>query len=306
MNSLLGQMNNNPQFGGYYFFASNDKAVSVWNIYFHRGGVFRSDTDILKILAGVFRHLSNDYNAGIVEHVLQSLETGNGIDEACLDDSSSGQLRRLHPLISENRQNSVKDLYHSDGPFYFKYLREFDDNFVRVLTDYREASAVKTSSVLDIGTGLGILPYMYLQNGHSVKTLDIADVPKEFGLVRAILGLQDHTEFTIVKYEAMVRFDVRFDIITCSQICFNNYADDDCWRSDEWRFFLKDLHDNLLTEDGFVWLGFNHFNQEVDGRILELRYQDIHDLFEPYMDPDATYKAARLHKSDIADLLQLH
>lgn len=303
VNVLMRHMNTNSDFYGYYFFGNNEKLVNIWNTYFCRRGAFRSDEDVLKILMAIFQNLSNDLNARRVQQLLDAMSSGFAGDDQFDFGISSEYIQEMRPLFPEESRYKMRELYSAEEHDYSKYLRELDSHIVRVLVDYREVSSTKTSHVLDIGTGLGLLPYVYQTNGHIVDTIDMPGVHSDFCEARKILGLENHTEFRIEKYKKLIKLGKKFDIITCGQICFNDFGTAEPWHAEEWKFFLKDLYENHLTDDGFVWLGFNHGNREVDGVVLELTHKDVHNLFDPFIDQKKKFKAARLQMNDIASVL---
>ena len=71
------------------------------------------------------------------------------------------------------------------------------------------------------------------------------------------------------------------------------------WNSNDWRYFLRDLHENTLTKEGYVWLSFNYENIQKENKFYELGLEDVHDLFEPFFDSDRSWLNAKLTKNDI-------
>ena len=45
--------------------------------------------------------------------------------------------------------------------------------------------------------------------------------------------------------------------IQCYMICFNNHSKPDLWHIDEWQFFLRNLVDNHLSQEGEIFFSFN-------------------------------------------------
>ena len=158
-------------------------------------------------------------------------------------------------------------------------------------------SPKKNSEVLDIGTGMGSLHYIFSYNNHKVCSFDIGDCADLFNKSCKVLGVQKE-DFTIKKYASLLRFGKKFDIINASLICFNNHKQADLWLRDEWLYFLKDIHDNQLRDKGTLYLGFNREN--LSNRFLG--NDDLHDLFDPFIMLHYP-TTARLSKEDIGKLV---
>ena len=84
-----------------------------------------------------------------------------------------------------------------------------------------------------------------------------------------------------------MKFKKKFDVVHASQIFFNGHASKNLWDLDDWKYFLLDLHDNILNDDGFVCLLFNreHINLKpiiVDGEELFLGNKPVQDFFKPF------------------------
>ena len=158
-------------------------------------------------------------------------------------------------------------------------------------------SPKKNSEVLDIGTGMGSLHYIFSYNKHKVCSFDMGDCADVFDKSCKALGVQKE-DFTIKKYVSLLRFGKKFDIINASLICFNNHKRADLWLRDEWLYFLKDIYDNQLRDKGTLYLGFN---SEISSNRF-LGNDDLHDLFDPFIMLHHP-TTARLSKEDIGKLV---
>jgi len=76
----------------------------------------------------------------------------------------------------------------------------------------------------------------------------------------------------------MKNFGQKYDIIACGMLQFDNNQriKGDPWGIDDWLFFLKDVHDHHLLDDGFIYLGFN-----------VARGEEVTSLFKDYEDENA-------------------
>jgi len=109
--------------------------------------------------------------------------------------------------------------------------------------------------VLDIGTGGGHFPFVCRFLGHQAVGIDIENAIYEG--IAACLGVQR----TIVRVEPLKplpNLGERFDLITASDITFNDKADLNgrrhYWSLAEWKFFLDDLIANQLRYPGTLYL----------------------------------------------------
>jgi hypothetical protein len=102
--------------------------------------------------------------------------------------------------------------------------------------------------VLDIGAGFGYFAVVGNLYGNQIE---LADVPHPiYDAVTPLLGLTKQE--LEIKPLTPVTLQGNYDLVTAYRIVF-----DKGWGEDEWRFFLRDVRDNLLNEGGSVVLGFN-------------------------------------------------
>ena len=69
----------------------------------------------------------------------------------------------------------------------------------------------------------------------------------------------------------------------------------DFWLKDEWLFFLNDIYNNQLNDNGTLYLGFN---SEIDNKFY-LGNDILHDMFDPYIEN----RTAVLNKNDIRKII---
>ena len=115
-------------------------------------------------------------------------------------------------------------------------------------------------AVLDVGTGVGYFPYALSHFGHTAVAIDKDNNPI-FNDATAVLKI-DRRVWEVRAHEPLPKLGVRFDLATAFRTVFNK-TDKKVWRVPEWEFFLRDLANNLLADDGRVYIDFN---LERDGR----------------------------------------
>ena len=111
-------------------------------------------------------------------------------------------------------------------------------------------------SVLDIGTGFGYFPYICEFFGNTATAIDVPDHAL-FNEVTKFLGV-NKIFHRIEPFEALPKFDRRFDLVTAFQVAFNRYDRARPWEEKEWSFFLEDLFKNVLNRGGQVALEMNY------------------------------------------------
>lgn len=129
-------------------------------------------------------------------------------------------------------------------------------------------------SVLDIGTGMGWLPYVAKYFGHRVILTDLPltygesiegydDGLKALGLVRA-------HEFPVRRQTRLpINEGDKFDLITATGIAWHKN-----WAPEDWVFFLSDLYFHCLYKAGRIFLQLNDTGK-VAGGFQALKTLDI-------------------------------
>ncbi len=284
-------------------FAPDEHAVSIWNGYFRQLAIYKSDLELLSVLSDTFLGVANHANSRVVlmaqEKMLAALASNcNQVSDSEL---FLDGLPKLGALITQEMRNEIRDLYVSEYEG-AKYSRNFNENFTLCTQYFNAISPDRHARVLDIGTGFGFLPFIFKSNGHSVEAMDIESAPSQYAQSCGILGLNRH-DFEIRRYIPVLTFKEKFDIITCTQICFNGHGTSALWKRNEWLFFLKDICENLLTESGFIWLCFNYEPRNaVETTNDSIGHEDVEALFSPYYIDGVDWKIAKLYKHDIDGL----
>jgi hypothetical protein len=285
------------------------RASEICNNYFSEE-IFYYEKEIIISLINIFFKSGNVKNAKKLISVIESMG-----EKKSLKSDDNKLFPFIEPVISTEtiykiRNFDVKDdELGSDGRHYIKYARDFEENYFRALATFSplykyENLIEKTNlSFLDIGTGFGLIPYIFKKNLFHVETIDMDKKPDYFDYVIKILGLKQLSH-TIKKYEQIPRFEHKFDLINASQICFNGHATNELWDVDEWKFFLFDMHDNFLNKEGAIYLSFNYEQTIIDNKLINLGKESVETFFQPYIDKEKFphWKIARLSKADIAKL----
>ncbi len=86
---------------------------------------------------------------------------------------------------------------------------------------------------------------------------DIIDFLKVNRIVHRIKALQK-----------LPSFGKKFDLINAYAICFNNHDQPDLWGVDEWTFFLQDLKQNHLKENGRIVLALNPEKDDRNDKVF--------------------------------------
>jgi hypothetical protein len=131
-------------------------------------------------------------------------------------------------------------------------------------------------SILDVGTGAGHFPFIAKYFGHSLVTTDIPDGSPEGNLKNGkvrerrsgetfygdMLNFFElpRVEFRVEPFVNFPALEQKFDLLTSLNPSFYKYTDEkELWGLKEWDFFIDDLRENVLSEDGrmFLWLTRN-------------------------------------------------
>jgi len=120
-------------------------------------------------------------------------------------------------------------------------------------------------SILDLGTGFGLFPFVCRQYGHRAVGLDLEDgADSLYRLVTGVLGVE-RLLGTIRPGEPLPAGNRRFDLVTGFAVMFND-PEGEPWGAEQWRRFLTDLAERRLAPGGRVFLSFN---RDRSGRYLD-------------------------------------
>ncbi|MBV9529368.1 MAG: hypothetical protein JOZ79_13545 [Sphingomonas sp.] len=114
--------------------------------------------------------------------------------------------------------------------------------------------------ILDIGTGPAHFPVVAEFYGHRVIGTDVPykrTGELEPGNLYEALGQLykvSRIPLRIEQYVPLPDFGRRFGMVTAFLAAFNVDSEGKPWTIDAWKFFLKDLHDNVLAEGGELFM----------------------------------------------------
>lgn len=270
---------------------ADEYAVSIWNLFFRHTGSFHGDEDVLQSLESTFRFIGNEISALEVSREFKRLKEGEEKQEL--------PRARLHEIFPHELREKIRDLYHPEMN-HPKYILELQRQFDCKRLIYKHLAPEPYSMVLDIGAGAGFIPLLFKHNGHHVDLIDVPGFSDWFDESCRLLGL-NKTDYAIEKFTPMMDFGRKFDIITAVEPGFDRHQTADAWRTGEWRFFLQDLRDNHLTDNGYVWLDLPPDKYGGDrGQAIAER----NNLLREYIyDADPFSGLAKLTRDDIGRLL---
>ena len=239
------------------FFAIDEYIATIFNTFFSDSRSVSGDENILNVLIKYSKIIGNDRNANIIEKEL------NNIGQKTNSNSKNDLTFPLKVILPENVRTKLKALktFTKNHEFgfekkckesdfdYNKYIDDFDNRFANSLIIYRRISTKNSASVLDIGTGMGYLPYIFKHNGYDVTCFDMAGCAEIFNRSCEILGIKK-VDFTINKYVNIPNFNKKFDIVNASLVTFNQHRETEIWLKDEWLFFLNDIYNHQLNDNG--------------------------------------------------------
>ena len=114
--------------------------------------------------------------------------------------------------------------------------------------------------ILDLGTGPGHFPLVARYFGHDVTGTDL---PKVSGGVDKTGHFYDAlcSIYRVKRISQIIKANVllgglqgRYDMITAFLAAFNVNENKEPWTVEEWCFFLKDLGQNVLSENGVIFM----------------------------------------------------
>ena len=273
-------------------FMMDEYACFICNAYF-RKRIFQSDLSVIEDLIVFFTALASLNNAAILREILESTNNlTENIDNLRLDnkfiqvlsDDLKTKLRNTHETkpTKDSRIHSIDELPGEDfDDFYGKYARDLDSNWLRNAVRFTALNLKKPSRILDIGGGFGLFSHIAKFNGHIVDSIDMPNASPILKVASKILKARTY-EFLIKPNTPLLKFKNKFDHVTAFQIVFNGHATENLWDVDEWKFFLLDLHDNILKDNGEVTLVFNGEHNALKPTKLFLGKKSVEEFFQPF------------------------
>ena len=303
-------------------FMADEYSCLICNTYF-RNRIYESDLQVIEDLIQFFDWVGSTKNSSILVEILKSTDNLKKITENfCLEtnlhqvlsDDLKSKLRNLYKTKrnKDSRVHNIKGEYFDD--FFAKFSRDLDLNWSRIAQRFYLLKLKKPSRILDIGCRFGMFSHIATFNGHIVDSIDPPNAPPICKAATKLLKIKKY-DFEIKKNKPLLKLKHKYDVVTAFQIFFNGHTTKNLWDVDEWKFFLLDLHDNILNDDGFVNLVFNadHKNLEpimVDGERIFLGKKSVEKFFQPFfarvqgMPRSKNKMVAILSKKNIKDACQ--
>jgi hypothetical protein len=126
-------------------------------------------------------------------------------------------------------------------------------------------------TILDIGTGPGVFPYVCQLFGHRVVCTDV-DATPYYNEVTAFFRL-DRRIWRVQRGAPAPDFGLRFDLLTATNVGFNVNRDRKSvphlqlqrdWFIDEWEYFLNDTARHLMSSTGRIYITINQLQRRKD------------------------------------------
>jgi hypothetical protein len=206
---------------------------------------------------GIFGEFSDVVDAAIAEY--EASDSPSAPENARF-------FRYLKQRVDPTRYGAIQELQLSDAKLRLdsdmaKYLDPIIWFDHKLLAAQRLGLADRApTDILDIGTGPAHFPVVAEFYGHTVLGSDLPyratgklkkghlyDALADFYSVRRI-------PLKIEKFVPLPPMEKRFGLVTAFLAAFNWDADRNPWTIEAWQFFLKDLRENVLTENGEVYM----------------------------------------------------
>ncbi len=114
--------------------------------------------------------------------------------------------------------------------------------------------------ILDIGTGPAHFPVIAEFYGHKVLGTDLPyrttgklERGHIYDALAEIYGVR-RIPLKVLPFTPLPLLDQRYDMVTAFLAAFNLDAEKKPWTTEAWTFFLNDLHRNVLTENGELFM----------------------------------------------------
>ena len=280
-------------------FMLDEYACLICNAYF-RKQIYQSDLQVIEDLIVCFSTVANLKNVAILREILDTTKNlTKNIDNLrldnkfcqVLDDDLKNKLRNVYETkpTKDSRVHSIEDLPGEEfDDFYAKYAKDLDNNWLRNAERFTFLKIKKPSRLLDIGCGFGFLSHIARFNGHIIDSLDMPNASPILKEASKILKVKKY-EFLIKPHIPLLKFKNKYDHVTAFQVFFNGHASKNLWDVDEWKFFLLDLHDNVLKDNGQLTLVFNgeHRGEAgpimINGEQVFLGKKSVEKFFQPFL-----------------------
>ena len=188
--------------------------------------------------------------------------------------------------------NSERDRHYYEA---VKYIRKFDVYAEEKLRLFRsmDLEQAGTKKILDIGSGLGVFPWLCRLHNHHCMFTDVSPHQIWRTAHRLLQINRNYMDLEIV-YQQDILLPQRFDIITAHRTVFDEH--DYRWHVEEWIWFLKQLSP-FLTDTGSIFIKTN-----LTEFIPQRPHPKIRQLFAPYLLEGYTALTFKMTKQEIEEL----
>ena len=159
------------------------------------------------------------------------------------------ELEKSYLKVSPDKLSDPKYMS-SDEPDRFLMMVSWFVNKYRILHSLGLQDSAPCR-ILDLGSGAGHFLALAKFAGHDGVGLDIED--SFFADMCDFLGVE--RKVAEIKPLAPLPSLGRFDLVSAQNIAFH-VNEDKCWDEEEWIYFLRDVTENCLTENGRILLHF--------------------------------------------------
>ena len=201
-------------------------------------------------------------------------------------------LDRMQEMLDEDDRH-INELYAHTGKYITKmdlYLQEKIE-VARAL----KLDVTKDRFILDIGTGVGMFPWLCKQLGHTC----VSTYYDNFEFYRKLWKLLKIKAPTYLEIKANQHWELgnskKYDIITAKRTVFDRFPHN--WSAYNWIMFLKEAH-GLLKDEGCLFVKTN-WSEESDSLM------DTHAkrLLEPFLLSEFNSTTFLITRSEIENLI---
>jgi 2-polyprenyl-3-methyl-5-hydroxy-6-metoxy-1,4-benzoquinol methylase len=188
--------------------------------------------------------------------------------------------------------NSQRDRHYHEA---VKYIKKFDSYAEEKLRLFRSMGLEQagTKKILDIGSGLGVFPWICRLHNHHCTLTDVSPHQIWRKAHRLLQINRNYRDLEIVAYQD-IELTQQYDIITAHRTVFDEH--DYRWHAEEWTWFLKQLAP-FLTDTGFVFIKTN-----LTEYIPQRPHPKIRQLFAPYLVEGHKALTFKMTKQQIEEL----
>ena len=164
-------------------------------------------------------------------------------------------LKVVTPVKQEYQYEYISDSYEK----YLELDKWLNENLKRA---FRLSLHKKEKTlILDLGCGPGYFLYICKHFGHDVYGLDLNNnsmyntliskfnIPRFISEIKAFESLSLNTQ-------------LKFNLVTAFMITFNDHKTLNEWDLEQWDFFLEDIKNNYLLDDGKIFININASNDQ--------------------------------------------